>query len=40
MVYDNGSFAQIRDIAGTYMTQANFEDNSTINVTVVYRTDI
>lgn len=40
MVYANGSFAQIRDIAGTYMTQANFENNSTINITVVYRTDI
>jgi hypothetical protein len=40
MVYANGNFAYVRDIAGSYMTQANFENNSTINITVVYRADI
>jgi hypothetical protein len=40
MVYADDDFAQILDIAGTYMTQANFENNSSITVTVVYRTDI
>jgi hypothetical protein len=39
-VYQDDDWVYVRDITGSYMSQANFENNSSITVTAVYRADI